>query len=123
MFSIVASETSALTFALSALGLYAAWFAGLIYVSRRKGRGSLDRWQQIRAAGGPELPKLSYADGYGEGDKLISARRITDRRHARLVFPNADEGMTERRIDQPMESEIDGSEENQRHEIHDERTR
>jgi membrane protease YdiL (CAAX protease family) len=34
-------ETSALTFALSALGLYAAWFAGLIYVSRRKGRGSL----------------------------------------------------------------------------------
>jgi membrane protease YdiL (CAAX protease family) len=34
-------ETSALTLALSVLGLYSVWFGGLIYVSRKKGQGSL----------------------------------------------------------------------------------
>jgi len=34
-------RASALTFALSAIGLYAAWFGGLWFVSTRKGQGSL----------------------------------------------------------------------------------
>ena len=37
----------------------------------RTGGGFLE-YQVPKAAGGPELPKLSYAGGYGEGDKLLA---------------------------------------------------
>ena len=37
----------------------------------RTGGGYLE-YQVPKAAGGPELPKLTYAGGYGEGDKLLA---------------------------------------------------
>ena len=37
----------------------------------RTGGGFLE-YQVPKAAGGPELPKLTYADGYGAGDKLLA---------------------------------------------------
>jgi methyl-accepting chemotaxis protein len=37
----------------------------------RTGGGYLE-YQVPKATGGPELPKLTYADGYGEGDKLLA---------------------------------------------------
>jgi len=37
----------------------------------RTGGGFLE-YQVPKAAGGPELPKLTYAGGYGEGDKLLA---------------------------------------------------
>ena len=37
----------------------------------RTGGGFLE-YQVPKAAGGPELPKLTYADGYGEGDKMLA---------------------------------------------------
>src|SRR5258708_8195367 len=37
----------------------------------RSGGGYLE-YQVPKAAGGPELPKLTYAGGYGEGDKLLA---------------------------------------------------
>src|SRR5215468_4281151 len=37
----------------------------------RTGGGYLE-YEVPKAAGGPELPKLSYAGGYGEGDKLLA---------------------------------------------------
>src|SRR5215510_1084639 len=37
----------------------------------RTGGGFLE-YQVPKAAGGPELPKLSYAGGYGEGEKLLA---------------------------------------------------
>jgi methyl-accepting chemotaxis protein len=37
----------------------------------RAGGGFLE-YHVPRAAGGPELPKLSYAGGYGEGDKMLA---------------------------------------------------
>jgi methyl-accepting chemotaxis protein len=37
----------------------------------RSGGGFLE-YQVPKAGGGPELPKLSYAGGYGEGDKLLA---------------------------------------------------
>ncbi|MBV8918632.1 methyl-accepting chemotaxis protein [Bradyrhizobium sp.] len=37
----------------------------------RTGGGFLE-YQVPKATGGPELPKLSYAGGYGEGDKLLA---------------------------------------------------
>src|SRR4051794_1840229 len=37
----------------------------------RTGGGFLE-YQVPKSAGGPELPKLTYAGGYGEGDKLLA---------------------------------------------------
>src|SRR6202045_3672832 len=37
----------------------------------RNGGGFLE-YQVPKATGGPELPKLTYAGGYGEGDKLLA---------------------------------------------------
>lgn len=37
----------------------------------RTGGGFLE-YEVPKAAGGPELPKLSYADGYGEGENLLA---------------------------------------------------
>src|SRR6202008_1835951 len=37
----------------------------------RSGGGFLE-YQVPKATGGPELPKLTYAGGYGEGDKLLA---------------------------------------------------
>jgi methyl-accepting chemotaxis protein len=41
-------------------------------VGKARAGGGFLEYQVPKAAGGPELPKLSYADGYGEGDKLLA---------------------------------------------------
>src|SRR5256885_3634862 len=42
-----------------------------IVAKARSGGGYLE-YQVPKASGGPELPKLTYAGGYGEGDKLLA---------------------------------------------------
>jgi len=42
----------------------------------RTGGGYL-QYQVPKATGGPELPKLTYAGGYGEGDKCSQSRRAS----------------------------------------------
>src|SRR6201996_3120034 len=42
-----------------------------IVAKARTGGGYLE-YQVPKATGGPELPKLTYADGYGQGDKLLA---------------------------------------------------
>ena len=60
-----------------------------IVAKARSGGGFLE-YQVPRAAGGPELPKLTYAGGYGEGDNLlaIQAGVYTDDINA-VVFDRA----------------------------------
>ena len=42
-----------------------------IVAKARSGGGFLE-YQVPKSAGGPELPKLTYAGGYGEGEKLLA---------------------------------------------------
>jgi methyl-accepting chemotaxis protein len=41
-------------------------------VGKARSGGGYLTYQVPKAAGGPELPKLTYAGGYGEGDKLLA---------------------------------------------------
>jgi methyl-accepting chemotaxis protein len=59
-----------------------------IVAKARAGGGYLEYWAP-KAAGGPELPKLSYASGYGEGDNLLAIQAgVTDDVDA-VVFDRA----------------------------------
>jgi methyl-accepting chemotaxis protein len=41
-------------------------------VGKARGGGGFLEYQVPKATGGPELPKLTYAGGYGEGEKLLA---------------------------------------------------
>jgi methyl-accepting chemotaxis protein len=58
-------------------------------VAKARAGGGYLQYRAPRAAGGPELPKLSYADGYGEGDNMLAIQAgVTDDIDA-VVFDRA----------------------------------